>query len=80
VEIIMTEESDRKRASQELREEAIAAELPCKRILGYDVYFEKCKTGYCCFSPDLLGCASAGDTLEECAKNMAEAIAFHLEP
>lgn len=36
-------------------------------------------TNYSAWSPDLPGCASTGDTIEECVANMKDAIAFHLE-
>jgi predicted RNase H-like HicB family nuclease len=36
-------------------------------------------TNYSTWSPDLPGCASTGDTIEECVANMKDAIAFHLE-
>lgn len=36
-------------------------------------------TNYSAWSPDLLGCAATGDTIEECVANMKDAIAFHLE-
>jgi predicted RNase H-like HicB family nuclease len=36
-------------------------------------------SNYSAWSPDLLGCVSTGDTLEECIAEMREAIAFHLE-
>lgn len=53
--------------------------LPCKRVHGYDVYFEKSETGFSCFCPTLLGCVSAGDTITECKRHMKEAIELHLE-
>lgn len=36
-------------------------------------------SNYSAWSPDLLGCVSTGDTLEECVREMREAITFHLE-
>jgi predicted RNase H-like HicB family nuclease len=36
-------------------------------------------SNYSAWSPDLLGCVSTGDTLEECIAEMRDAIAFHLE-
>jgi predicted RNase H-like HicB family nuclease len=36
-------------------------------------------SNYSAWSPDLLGCVSTGDTLEECIAEMREAIAFHLD-
>jgi predicted RNase H-like HicB family nuclease len=34
--------------------------------------------GYSVFFPDLAGCASAGDTVDEAARNAEEALALHL--
>ena len=36
-------------------------------------------TNYSSWSPDLLGCAATGDTIDECVAEMRDAIAFHLE-
>ncbi len=36
-------------------------------------------SNYSAWSPDLLGCVSTADTLEECIAEMREAITFHLE-
>ena len=36
-------------------------------------------SNYSAWSPDLLGCVATGETIEECAVQMREAIAFHLE-
>lgn len=65
--------------SKELKGDAQAAKLPCERVHGYDVYFENGDGGYSCFAPSLPGCVSAGDTITECKKHMAEAIELHLE-
>jgi predicted RNase H-like HicB family nuclease len=46
--------------------------------MRYAVLFEKTDTGYSAYVPDLPGCIAAGDTLEETAQLMREAIAFHL--
>jgi predicted RNase H-like HicB family nuclease len=35
--------------------------------------------GYGAWAPDLPGCVALGDTIEECERQMGEAIAFHLE-
>jgi predicted RNase H-like HicB family nuclease len=35
--------------------------------------------GYGAWAPDLPGCVALGDTLEECERQMREAIAFHLD-
>ena len=36
-------------------------------------------SNYSAWSPDLLGCAATGDTLEEVEREMRAAIALHLE-
>ena len=36
-------------------------------------------SNYSAWSPDLPGCVSTGDDIDECARNLREAIAFHLE-
>ncbi|MGH2915035.1 MAG: type II toxin-antitoxin system HicB family antitoxin, partial [Solirubrobacteraceae bacterium] len=36
-------------------------------------------SNYSAWSPDLPGCVSTGDTIEETVAEMREAIAFHLE-
>ncbi len=36
-------------------------------------------SNYSAWSPDLLGCVATGDTIEECVREMRDAIAFHLE-
>ena len=45
----------------------------------YLVVIEKTKTGYSCYSPDIPGCVSAGNTRREVEENMLEAIELHLE-
>jgi predicted RNase H-like HicB family nuclease len=73
-------EDSRKQAAKELLKEAKANKLPCQRIHGYDVYFDgNNQEGWGSFCPTLLGCVSAGDTITECKRNMAEAIEFHLD-
>jgi predicted RNase H-like HicB family nuclease len=47
--------------------------------MRYLVIFEKTKTGFSAFSPDVPGCVATGGTREETEENMREAIAFHLE-
>jgi predicted RNase H-like HicB family nuclease len=34
---------------------------------------------YSAWSPDLPGCVATGDDIDGCARNLREAIAFHLE-
>ncbi len=36
-------------------------------------------SNYSAWSPDVLGCAATGDTVEEVEREMREALAFHLE-
>jgi predicted RNase H-like HicB family nuclease len=45
----------------------------------YLVVFEKAPDNYAAYSPDVPGCIATGPTREECALNMREALAFHLE-
>ena len=47
--------------------------------MKYLIVIEKSETGYSAYSPDLPGCISTGNTLEETEQNMREAIAFHIE-
>lgn len=50
-----------------------------KKYLEYWVIFEKSETGFGAYALDAPGCISAGDSLEETRKNIAEAIEFHVE-
>ncbi|MBI4080951.1 MAG: type II toxin-antitoxin system HicB family antitoxin [Candidatus Levybacteria bacterium] len=51
-----------------------------KKILHYDAVFEKeSDGGYSVWVPDLPGCASQGDTLEEAIGNIKEAAELYLE-
>lgn len=43
------------------------------------IVVEKTDTGYSAYSPDAPGCGSTGATREEVARNIREAIEFHLE-
>ena len=45
----------------------------------YLVVFEKTKTGYSAYVPDLPGCVSTGKTRKDIKKNIQEAIEFHIE-
>ncbi|HNR49706.1 MAG TPA: type II toxin-antitoxin system HicB family antitoxin, partial [Bacteroidia bacterium] len=45
----------------------------------YLVIFEKTKTGYSCYVPDLPGCIATGKTKIIAEKNIYEAIKFHIE-
>ena len=51
-----------------------------QKILQYDAVFEKEEDGgYSVWIPDLPGCASQGDTLEEAIENIKEAAELYLE-
>jgi predicted RNase H-like HicB family nuclease len=51
-----------------------------QRILQYDAVFEKeSDGGYSVWIPDLPGCTSQGDTLEEAIENIKEAAHLYLE-
>lgn len=43
------------------------------------IVFEKSKTNYAAYSPDLPGCVATGKTREEVEQNMFEAIQMHIE-
>jgi predicted RNase H-like HicB family nuclease len=47
--------------------------------MKYAVIFEKSRTGYGAYSPDVPGCIAVGHTLAETRKSMKEALAFHFE-
>ena len=47
--------------------------------MKYLIVIEKSKTGYSAYSPDLPGCVSTGNTIEETEQCMREAISFHLD-
>ncbi|MGC9950566.1 MAG: type II toxin-antitoxin system HicB family antitoxin [Bryobacteraceae bacterium] len=44
----------------------------------YLVLFEKSKTGYGAYAPDLPGCAATGRTLQETKDRMTKAVEMHL--
>lgn len=51
-----------------------------KIILNYNVIFEEqVNGGYAVWVPDLPGCASQGETLDEAKRNIEEAITLYLE-
>lgn len=51
-----------------------------KRILQYNAVFEKEKDGgYSVWVPDLPGCSSQGDSLNEAIENIKESIELYLE-
>jgi predicted RNase H-like HicB family nuclease len=45
----------------------------------YPLVIEQTSTGYSAFSPDVPGCAAAGDTEEETRRNFQEALTSHFE-
>lgn len=47
--------------------------------MKFAVVYEKAETNYSVYVPDLPGCVSVGDTLEEAMRMIREAIEFHLE-
>ncbi len=47
--------------------------------MQYLVVIEKAETNYVAYLPDLPGCVSAGNTIDETIENIREAIAFHLD-
>lgn len=47
--------------------------------MKYLIIIERTGTGFSAYSPDLPGCIATGATRREVERNMAEAIAFHLE-
>src|SRR5947209_6502874 len=49
------------------------------RVTNYAMVIEKGENNYSAYVPDLPGCVSVGDTLEEITAQIREAIAFHLE-
>ena len=47
--------------------------------MRYAIVIEKAKGNYSAYVPDLPGCITTGQTIEEVEKNMVEAISLHLE-
>ena len=45
----------------------------------YLIVIEKSETGYGAYVPDLPGCITVGDSVQEVKDNMQEALALHLE-
>jgi predicted RNase H-like HicB family nuclease len=45
----------------------------------YAIVIEKAASNYAAYVPDLPGCVAVGDTVEETRRQIAEAIAFHIE-
>ena len=47
-------------------------------LLKYAVVIERAGANYSAYVPDLPGCISVGDTIEETERNIRDAIALHL--
>ncbi len=47
--------------------------------MRYAIVIEQVETNFSAYVPDLPGCVSTGETLEEVHQNIREAIQFHLE-
>jgi predicted RNase H-like HicB family nuclease len=47
--------------------------------MRYAVVIERAEHNYAAYVPDLPGCVSTGETLEEAERNIREAIQFHIE-
>ena len=47
--------------------------------MRFAVVIEKGEKNYSAYAPDLRGCVSVGETLEEVKAEIREAIAFHIE-
>jgi predicted RNase H-like HicB family nuclease len=45
----------------------------------FPIVIERTSTGFSAYSPDVPGCASAGDTEEETRQNFREALLAHFE-
>ena len=48
-------------------------------VRRYPVVIELTTTGYSAYSPDVAGCAAAGDTEEDTRRNFQDALAVHFE-
>ncbi|WP_420462622.1 type II toxin-antitoxin system HicB family antitoxin [Candidatus Palauibacter sp.] len=47
--------------------------------MKYAIIIEKTDNGYSGYVPDLPGCVSAGDSVEETERLLREAVPFHVE-
>ena len=45
----------------------------------FPIVIERTSTGYSAYSPDVSGCAAAGDTEEETRRNFQSALTAHFE-
>jgi predicted RNase H-like HicB family nuclease len=48
-------------------------------MICYAIVIEKVDKNYSAYCPDVPGCVTTGDTLEEVRNNMRSALEFHLE-
>ena len=48
-------------------------------VRRYSVIIEPTTTGYSAYSPDVEGCAAAGDTEEQTRRNFQDALTIHFE-
>lgn len=49
-----------------------------KQALRYAFVFEKSRSGYAAYVPDLPGCVTVGDSMEDTERNIRDAIAGHI--
>jgi len=47
--------------------------------MRYATVIEKADGNYSAYVPDLLGCVATGATIEECQREIRDAIRFHLD-
>jgi len=47
--------------------------------MRYAVVIERAESNYAAYVPDLPGCVSTGETLEEVERNIWEAMQFHID-
>jgi predicted RNase H-like HicB family nuclease len=57
----------------------IVCSLPRQPTKRYAVVIERAEDNYAAYVPDLPGCVSTGESLEEVQQNIREAIRFHIE-
>jgi predicted RNase H-like HicB family nuclease len=48
-------------------------------VRRYPVIIEQTASGYSAYSPDVVGCAAAGDSEDETRRNFQEALSAHFE-
>jgi len=47
--------------------------------MQYGIVIEKAAGNYSAYVPDMPGCVSTGDTIEEVERNIRDAIRFHID-